>query len=136
MRTGRPPYKLEFHTSEEGCITPVNYKLNKDGYFRKRIKGKLTMYHRHVYEQEHGEIPEGMEVDHTCKNRACCNVGHLQLLSHTEHRSKDNEGRYESKREEAREVVKENPDKPMMWVAEQIGMSFSSVCRWKKEGII
>jgi hypothetical protein len=133
---GRPGYPLEFEVTENGCKVPIGFKLNQDGYFRKRVNNKLVMYHRYSYEQEVGVIPEGMEVDHKCKNRACCNVEHLQLLGKSEHRSKDNEGRYQHKVEEAKEVVSRNPTKSMMWVAEQIGMSFSSVYRWRKEGLI
>lgn len=135
-KLGRPPYKIEFEYTDSGCKIPVNYKLNPDGYFRKRVNGKLIMYHRFCYEQEFGKIPEGMEVDHKCKNRACCNVKHLNLLPTSTHRSKDNRGRYRTKREEARLLVESNPDKPMVWVADQIGMSFSSVCRWRRQGII
>lgn len=29
----------------------------------------------------HGLIPEGMTIDHTCKNRKCVNVDHLRLLT-------------------------------------------------------
>lgn len=127
---------LKFEYTEEGCKIPVGFKLNQDGYFRKRIDGKHVMYHRYAYEQEYGNIPEGIEVDHLCKNRACCNVNHLQLLTSSEHRSKDNIGRYSHKIEEAKQVSKDNPDKPMTWVAEKIGVSFSSTCKWKREGVL
>ena len=38
------------------------------------------MYHRYVWENEHGLIPRDYEIDHICKNRACCNIEHLQML--------------------------------------------------------
>lgn len=78
---------------QNGCIIQTSHALNHDGYFRKRVwvggKLKLMMYHRHIWEIENGQIPEGYEVDHKCKNRACFNPAHLQLLLSTYHRTKD-----------------------------------------------
>lgn len=83
-------HSLILKTLENGCIVPTSHKLNNDGYFRKVINGKHKMYHRYVYEQEHGSIPDGYEIDHKCKNRSCCNVDHLQRMLSSEHRAKDN----------------------------------------------
>lgn len=128
--------KLVLKQLDSGCIVPTSHKLNHDGYFRKRSEGKLALYHRLVWQWVHGPIPEGHEIDHKCKNRGCCNLSHLQLLDTKAHRAKDNAGRYEHKREEARGLVARFPDKPMMWIADRIGMSFSSVCEWRREGFI
>lgn len=82
--------KLILATTESGCIIPTSHKLNADGYFRKRTNGVLEMYHRTVWKEQHGDIPEGYEVDHKCRNRACCNAEHLQLLEGSEHTVKTN----------------------------------------------
>lgn len=66
--------KLILEATETGCIIPTSHKLNQDGYFRKRTNGVLEMYHRTVWTKANGQIPEGFEVDHKCRNRACCNV--------------------------------------------------------------
>lgn len=29
-----------------------------------------------------GEIPQGLEIDHTCRNRGCVNYGHMELVTH------------------------------------------------------
>lgn len=70
-------------------------KLNKDGYFRKRWKNEIEMFHRYIYRIHNNleKIPKGHEIDHICKCRACCNPKHLQLLTTSEHRSKDNSER-------------------------------------------
>ena len=46
-------------------------------------KGKVVGAHRYAWEREHGEIPEGMVVDHKdhCDTR-CVNVNHLRLATH------------------------------------------------------
>lgn len=54
------------------------------------------MRHRWFFEVAFGLIPDGYEINHLCKNRRCCNINHLEQLPTTEHRSKDNAGRYET----------------------------------------
>lgn len=62
--------KLILETTETGCIIPTSHRLNHDGYFRKRTNGVLEMYHRTVWVEANGPIPDGYEVDHKCRNRA------------------------------------------------------------------
>lgn len=33
---------------------------------------------------EHGTIPDGMELDHRCNNTSCYRLDHLELVSHRE----------------------------------------------------
>lgn len=90
---------LRFHTMPTGCIVCVSHKRDKDGYFRYSIgssrKGEKVafMFHRFVWENVHGKIPEGYEIDHLCLNRGCCNVEHLQCIPKREHVIKTNRER-------------------------------------------
>lgn len=52
--------------------------LDRDGYGR--IGSQLA--HRVAYEARHGAIPAGMEVEHTCRRRAC--IRHLELLTRSQ----------------------------------------------------
>ena len=38
--------------------------------------------HRLTYEFFVAEIPAGLEIDHLCRNRACCNPWHLEPVTH------------------------------------------------------
>lgn len=40
--------------------------------------------HRYAYQRFVGPIPNGMEIDHVCRNRACANPLHLEAITHHE----------------------------------------------------
>lgn len=96
------------------CMICVSHSHNCDGYLRlsdRRVtregRKPLVMYHRLTYEATHGPIPAGYEVDHICRNRACQNIRHLQLLKVSEHKAKTNKERCDDKRAQAYEYWKE-----------------------------
>ena len=43
-----------------------------------------ALTHRYAYEMLVGPIPVGMQLDHLCRNRSCCNPAHLEPVSHAE----------------------------------------------------
>lgn len=45
---------------------------------------RMTYSHIAAYETFVGPVPEGAELDHLCRNRACCNPEHLDPVSHRE----------------------------------------------------
>lgn len=60
---------------------------NERGYGRMSSGGAggTTLYaHRVAYELLVGPIPEGLQIDHLCRVRACVNPKHLEPVTHAE----------------------------------------------------
>ena len=60
--------------------------LSSGGYgqFMIRPSPKPERAHRLAYETLVGPIPEGLELDHLCRVRSCCNPSHLEAVTHRE----------------------------------------------------
>lgn len=59
-------------------------ELNSNGYGRVWRNNKRIMAHRGFYELHRGPIPEGLELDHLCRNKPCVNPAHLEPVTHAE----------------------------------------------------
>ena len=51
------------------------------GYGSLSRAGRTLLAHRVAYEQMVGPIPEGLTLDHLCRNRACVNPDHLEPVT-------------------------------------------------------
>ena len=68
---------------ETGCWTWTAARV-WNGYGQFWLDGKMHRAHRVCYELIKGKIPEGLELDHTCRNRGCVNPAHLEATTHRE----------------------------------------------------
>jgi hypothetical protein len=66
-----------------GCIDWVGAR-SRGGYGHLKVAGKTLKAHRVAYELFVGPIPEGMEIDHRCRNKYCVNTAHLEAVTRSE----------------------------------------------------
>lgn len=52
-----------------------------DGYGQASIGGERFMAHRKSYELLVGPIPDGLHIDHLCRNPQCVNPDHLEPVT-------------------------------------------------------
>ncbi len=57
-----------------------------DGYGVMTAEGTQSGVHRLAYMALVGPIPDGLELDHLCRVRLCCNVKHLEPVTGAENR--------------------------------------------------
>lgn len=74
--------KVLFGAGADACHIWVRGKSN--GYGRFNLDGFTWQAHRLAWTWEHGPIPEGLEPDHRCRNRACVRTSHMELVTHAE----------------------------------------------------
>lgn len=76
--------KAQMEIAEDGCWTWTGC-LSADGYGNAKIAGRDVRVHRWAYESIGGKsIPDGLVLDHLCRNRACCNPEHLEPVTNRE----------------------------------------------------
>lgn len=63
--------------------------LDRDGYGSFYLRRLGRRAHRVAWFSIHGEVPEGMVVNHTCRKRNCVNPQHLQIITAIENSLKD-----------------------------------------------
>lgn len=68
---------LKFH----GACRPWTGATDSNGYGRQQVGKHWLLAHRIVWQERHGEIAAGMQIDHLCRNRLCVNTDHLEVVT-------------------------------------------------------
>jgi hypothetical protein len=72
-----------------GCWEWTGARANT-GYGVVTWRYKTLYVHRVVYEHYKGPVPESLELDHLCRNRACANPDHLEAVARVENTRRGN----------------------------------------------
>ena len=81
--------------------------------------------HRIFYEAAYGPIPEGMQIDHLCRNRRCVNPGHLEPVTPAENVRRGVATKLTS--DDVREIRRLLGTTPPSVLARQFGVSAASI---------
>lgn len=78
--------KGAFYKEKRYEVNPASgcweWLLKKDrGYGRVRVGNSAMQAHRFFYEIRFGRVPQGMTLDHLCRNRSCVNPEHLEPVT-------------------------------------------------------
>jgi hypothetical protein len=73
-------WQKKIRVTDSGCWEWTANKL-PTGYGRTNLNGKSVYTHRVIYEAFVGPIGPGLQIDHLCRNRACCNPAHLEPVT-------------------------------------------------------
>lgn len=60
------------------CWEWTRAKSNGYGYIKLRGAMRSSLAHRVAFEAFRGPIPDGLQLDHLCRNRGCVNPWHLE----------------------------------------------------------
>jgi hypothetical protein len=58
--------------------------LTAKGYGKLFVNGKSVTAHKYIYELHKGSVPDGLVLDHLCRNRNCVNPDHLEPVTQKE----------------------------------------------------
>lgn len=75
------------YENENGCWIWPKAKV-RGGYGMFKLNKKNVLAHRYSYTKLIGDIPNGLTIDHLCKQRDCVNPDHLEAVTMKENISR------------------------------------------------
>lgn len=128
--------RSQFEPTDRGFDTECHIwcgTKNERGYGLAKWAGSdAHLAHRITWEIQNGPVPEGLELDHLCRQRDCVNPDHLEAVTHSENMKRGAFARY---REEgaAHPLVASRMRLHLSQVetGERLGVSSSIVSMWE-----
>lgn len=78
-------FRSKYTVTDKGCWRwHGSFFTNGYGQFPVRYgqgRQKCFLAHRYSYELDRGPIPDGLVLDHLCRNRSCVNPAHLEAVT-------------------------------------------------------
>jgi hypothetical protein len=90
---GAPRRFVSGHNKLRPIVDPSRYRVDPEtgcwawktssagGYGVIRVNDRTCKAHRVFYEALVGPIPDGLDIDHLCRNKACVNPDHLEPVT-------------------------------------------------------
>lgn len=89
------------------CWEWTGWRCNR-GYGRFRHEGRQVFVHRFSYELARESIPDGLTIDHLCRNTSCVNPAHMEVVSFSENTRRARAARYQTHCVHGHEFTPEN----------------------------
>lgn len=97
------------------------------GYAVNPRTGKSDHAFRVIYERHRGQIPDGMELDHLCRNHPCVNPWHMEIVTHAVNMRRGAMAKLSA--ESAEEIRRLHGTMPIRQLAERFGVCCSTIHR-------
>lgn len=105
---------------------------NSHGYAQIKRDGQHYRAHRWMYERLVGVVPNGLMLDHLCRNKMCVNPSHLEPVTNAVNTQRGDVARLTP---EAVRVIRSNPGRSSADLAEEFAVSRDSIVKVRR-GVI
>lgn len=88
-----PAPPLGYTVEDRGYETPCwiwRLARKHDGYGKTMRNGRTLQAHIAMWLDLHGSVPDGLQLDHLCRVRECCNPSHLEPVTPAENSRRSN----------------------------------------------
>lgn len=87
--------------NEQGCMLWMG-TMRRDGYGSLCVNYERWLAHRFSYSVFNGSIPDGLVIDHLCRNKRCVAPDHLEAVTQAENMRRGNVTKVRSAQQRAK----------------------------------